>query len=120
MALTVVAAIMLWCGVSAVCGGVYRFNLPGDGAPNRRLSERCTRSVIRSTRVATSFRPIAIDYRTQGVGHQDGTNLTRRHAMTDIARYIETRYYPRRRHSAIGYRPPNEVHDACQSRQPSA
>jgi len=36
MALTVVAAIMLWCGVSAVCGGVYRFNLPGDGAPNRR------------------------------------------------------------------------------------
>jgi len=25
MALTVVAAIMLWCGVSAVCGGVYRW-----------------------------------------------------------------------------------------------
>jgi len=33
MALTVVAAIMLCCGVSAVCGGVYRFNLSGEMGP---------------------------------------------------------------------------------------
>ena len=45
---------------------------------------------------------------------------TRRHAMTDIARYIETRYNPRRLHSAIGYRPPNEVHDAYQGHQQAA
>ena len=40
---------------------------------------------------------------------------TRAHAMKDVARYIETRYNSRRLHSAIGYRPPNEVHDAYQS-----
>ncbi|MBZ2199397.1 integrase core domain-containing protein [Ruania sp. N2-46] len=40
---------------------------------------------------------------------------TRTHAMKDIARYIETRYNPRRLHSAIGYRTPNEVHDNYQS-----
>ena len=44
----------------------------------------------------------------------------RRAAMKDIARYIETRYNPRRLHSAIGYRPPNEVHDAYQSQQRAA
>ena len=40
--------------------------------------------------------------------------------MKDIARYIETRYNPRRLHSAIGYRPPNEVHDAYRSEQMAA
>ncbi|MGH8966469.1 MAG: IS3 family transposase [Actinomycetes bacterium] len=40
---------------------------------------------------------------------------TRARAMKDIARYIETRYNPRRLHSAIGYRTPNEVHDSYQS-----
>lgn len=45
---------------------------------------------------------------------------TRRAAMKDIARYIETRYNPRRLHSAIGYRPPNEVHDGYLSRQQAA
>src|SRR5450756_1704014 len=45
---------------------------------------------------------------------------TRAAAMKDIARYIETRYNPRRLHSAIGYRPPNEVYDAYQSQQQTA
>ena len=45
---------------------------------------------------------------------------TRAAAMKDIARYIETRYNPRRLHSAIGYRPPNEVHDAYRSQQMAA
>ena len=45
---------------------------------------------------------------------------TRAAAMRDIARYIETRYNPRRLHSAIGYRPPNEVHDAYRSQQIAA
>ena len=45
---------------------------------------------------------------------------TRAAAMKDIARYIETRYNPRRLHSAIGYRPPNEVHDAYRSGQQAA
>jgi len=45
---------------------------------------------------------------------------TRRAAMNDIARFIETRYNPRRLHSAIGYRPPNEVHDAYESQQQAA
>ncbi|NMM17399.1 MAG: hypothetical protein HHJ14_09780 [Cellulomonas sp.] len=37
-----------------------------------------------------------------------------------IARYIETRYPPRGLHSSIGYRPPNEVHDAYRSEQRAA
>jgi len=41
-------------------------------------------------------------------------------AMKDIARYIETRYNPRMLHSSIGYRPPNEVHDAYRSEQRAA
>jgi len=45
---------------------------------------------------------------------------TRAAAMRDIARFIETRYNPRRLHSALGYRPPNEVHDAYQSAQQAA
>jgi transposase InsO family protein len=45
---------------------------------------------------------------------------TRRAAMNDIARFIETRYNPKRLHSAIGYRPPNEVHDAYESQQQAA
>lgn len=45
---------------------------------------------------------------------------TRRAAMRDIAKFIETRYNPRRLHSGIGYRPPNEVHDAYRSGQQAA
>lgn len=45
---------------------------------------------------------------------------TRAAAMTDIARCIETHYLPRRLHSSIGYRPPNEVHDAYWSEQRAA
>jgi putative transposase len=45
---------------------------------------------------------------------------TRRAAMRDVARYIETRYNSRRLHSAIGYRPPNEVHDGYRSGQQAA
>ena len=45
---------------------------------------------------------------------------TRRAAMRDIAKYIDTRYNSRRLHSAIGYRPPNEVHDAYRSQQMAA
>ena len=45
---------------------------------------------------------------------------TRRAAMNDIARYIEPPYNPRRLHSAIGYRPPNEVHDVYRSQQMAA
>ena len=45
---------------------------------------------------------------------------TRHHAMRDIAHYIEAHYNSRRLHSAIGYRPPSEVHDAYQSQQIAA
>lgn len=45
---------------------------------------------------------------------------TRAAAMRDIVRYIETRYNPRRLHSSLGYRPPNEVHDAYRSQQQAA
>ena len=45
---------------------------------------------------------------------------TRAAAMKDIARYIETRFNLRRLHSSIGYRPPNEVHDAYRSEQQAA
>ncbi|WP_406707802.1 integrase core domain-containing protein [Tessaracoccus defluvii] len=34
---------------------------------------------------------------------------TRRHAIRDIARYIELRYNQKRLHSALGYRTPNEA-----------
>jgi putative transposase len=36
---------------------------------------------------------------------------TRKHAMNDIARYIELRYNSQRLHSGLGYRTPNEVHN---------
>lgn len=45
---------------------------------------------------------------------------TRVAAMRDIARYIETRYNSKRLHSSLGYRPPNEVHDAHRSEQQAA
>ena len=45
---------------------------------------------------------------------------TRAAAMRDIVRYIETRYNPRRLHSSLGYRPPNEVHDAYRLQQQAA
>lgn len=35
---------------------------------------------------------------------------TRKHAMNDIARYIELRYNSQRLHSALGYKTPNEVY----------
>jgi transposase InsO family protein len=39
---------------------------------------------------------------------------TRGHGMKDVARYIEGRYNSRRLHSGLGYRTPNEVHNAGQ------
>jgi len=36
---------------------------------------------------------------------------TRRHAINDIARYIELRYNSKRLHSALAYKTPNEVND---------
>ena len=36
---------------------------------------------------------------------------TRKHAMKDVARYIELRYNSRRLHSGLGYKTPNEVHN---------
>ncbi|WP_104483686.1 IS3 family transposase [Actinokineospora auranticolor] len=42
---------------------------------------------------------------------------TREHARRDIARYIELRYNSRRRHSALGYRTPREVHHAYHARK---
>ncbi|MFD5513675.1 IS3 family transposase [Streptomyces sp. NPDC127051] len=38
------------------------------------------------------------------------TYLTREDARRDITRYIELWYSHKRLHSAIGYRPPREVH----------
>lgn len=38
------------------------------------------------------------------------TYLTREAARQDITRYIELWYNHKRLHSAIGYRPPREVH----------
>jgi transposase InsO family protein len=35
---------------------------------------------------------------------------TRRHAVNDVARYIELRYNSQRLHSALGYKTPNEVY----------
>jgi len=43
--------------------------------------------------------------------------LTRRHAMTDIARYIEFRYNTQRLHSGLGYKTPHEVYTEHVNRQ---
>ena len=45
---------------------------------------------------------------------------TRRHAVTDVTRYIEHRYNSRRIHSGLGYRTPQEVHDESIQRQLAA
>jgi putative transposase len=45
---------------------------------------------------------------------------TRRHARTDIARYIEFRYNTKRLHSGLGYRTPYEVYDEYLNRQHTA
>ncbi len=45
---------------------------------------------------------------------------TRDHARRDIARYIEFRYNRRRIHSGLGYRTPQEVHDAFMDQQDAA
>jgi putative transposase len=45
---------------------------------------------------------------------------TRRHAINDIARYIELRYNSKRLHSALGYKTPHEVHTEYLNRQLAA
>jgi putative transposase len=45
---------------------------------------------------------------------------TREHARTDIARYIETRYNSRRRHSQLGYKTPRQVRYEFEDRQLAA
>jgi putative transposase len=45
---------------------------------------------------------------------------TRRHAMTDIARYIELRYNTKRLHSGLGYKTPHEVYTEHLNRQLAA
>jgi putative transposase len=45
---------------------------------------------------------------------------TRKHARTDIARYIELRYNSRRRHSELGYRTPRQVRNEFEDRQLAA
>jgi transposase InsO family protein len=45
---------------------------------------------------------------------------TRKHAMNDIARYIELRYNSRRLHSGLGYKTPNEVYNEYLNRQRAA
>ncbi|WP_399225470.1 IS3 family transposase [Streptomyces sp. TRM49041] len=42
------------------------------------------------------------------------TYLTREAARQDITRYIEFWYNRKRLHSAVGYRPPCEVHVECE------
>jgi len=42
---------------------------------------------------------------------------TKRHAITDVVRYIEFRYNTRRIHSGLGYRTPQEVYPECLHRQ---
>jgi putative transposase len=45
---------------------------------------------------------------------------TREHARRDIVRYIEFWYNSRRRHSGLGYRSPQQVHDEYLERQQAA
>jgi putative transposase len=45
---------------------------------------------------------------------------TRRHAINDVARYIELRYNSKRLHSALAYKTPNEVYDEYLNRQLAA
>ena len=45
---------------------------------------------------------------------------TREHARRDVARYIEFRYNIKRRHSGLGYRTPQQVHDEYLNRQSAA
>jgi putative transposase len=45
---------------------------------------------------------------------------TREHARRDIVRYIEFWYNPRRRHSGLQYRTPQQVHDEYVERQSAA
>jgi putative transposase len=45
---------------------------------------------------------------------------TREHARRDITRYIELRYNTRRRHSALGYRTPQQTYDEYINRQAAA
>jgi putative transposase len=45
---------------------------------------------------------------------------TRRHAVSDVIRYIEHRYNTRRIHSGLGYRTPQEVHNESMERQLAA
>jgi putative transposase len=45
---------------------------------------------------------------------------TRRHAMNDVARYIELRYNSKRLHSGLDYKTPHEVHNEYLNRQLAA
>jgi putative transposase len=45
---------------------------------------------------------------------------SRERACRDVARYIEFRYNPRRRHSGLGYRTPQQVYDEYLNRQLAA
>jgi putative transposase len=45
---------------------------------------------------------------------------THRHAINDVARYIELRYNSKRLHSALAYKTPNEVYDEYLNRQLAA
>ena len=45
---------------------------------------------------------------------------TRKHAMDDVARYIELRYNSQRLHSGLDYRTPHEVHNEYLNRQRAA
>lgn len=45
---------------------------------------------------------------------------TRQHAHNDIARYIETRYNSRRRHSGLGYKTPRQARHEFEDRQLAA
>jgi putative transposase len=45
---------------------------------------------------------------------------TRRHAINDVARYIELRYNSKRLHSALGYKTPREVRNEYLNQQLAA